>query len=114
MTARNIQRMAGALQVSEQDIHDAMNRLAAHGHRCGHTRRWNMQTIDTRSVSAIYCDDIRQEVGGKMTVVETCTRRKPVRFPSQGGVMLHKVLRDGVRPHATEPPPEKPGVRIAA
>lgn len=49
-----------------------------------------MQTIDARSVSAIYCDDIRQEVDGKMTVVGMYPPGNPIRFPAQGGVMLHK------------------------
>ncbi len=49
-----------------------------------------MQTIDARSVSAIYCDDIRQEVGGKITVVGMYPQGSPVQFPAQGAVMLHK------------------------
>ena len=49
-----------------------------------------MQTIDTRSVSAIYCDDIRQELGGKMTVVGMYPQGSPVQFPPQGAAMLSK------------------------
>ena len=49
-----------------------------------------MQTIDTRSVSAIYCDDIRQEMGGKITVVGMYPQGAPVQFPAQGVAVLNK------------------------
>lgn len=49
------------------------------------------KTVDTRSASAIYCDDIRQEVSGKLTVVGMYPLGTPVRFPPQGGALLPKL-----------------------
>ena len=49
-----------------------------------------MQTIEQRSASAIYCDDIRHERDGKLTVVGMYPEGSPIKFPAQGAVILPK------------------------
>lgn len=55
-------------------------------------RKWcqNMPTVNTRSASCFYCDDIRHEVGGKVTLVGVYPDGTRVQCPPQGAVVLPK------------------------
>lgn len=49
-----------------------------------------MQTVNERSASCFYCDDIRHEVGGKLTLVGMYPDGAHVPCPPQGAVVLPK------------------------
>lgn len=50
-----------------------------------------MQVINTHTVSCIYCDDVRREIGGKITVVGMYSESVAVVFPEQGPLVLPKL-----------------------
>lgn len=49
-----------------------------------------MQTVNERSANCFYCDDIRHEVGGKLTLVGVYPDGAHVQCPPQGAVVLPK------------------------
>ncbi len=49
-----------------------------------------MELINSISVNCIYCDDVRHEVSGKITVVGMYSEGAPIPYPPQGILVLPK------------------------